>query len=95
LIKQFTNYLYTKETVMALLKIGKHLANDPQTIMSIYKAFESVEALGEDEFHRFLVYRVKGQGVPSEDKSITAKFVADLSGNTRITEWSLANKLDV
>lgn len=80
---------------MALLKIGKHLANDPQTIKSIFDAFESVEPLGEDTFNRFLVYRVLGQGVPKEDASITAKFVADMNGNTRIREWSYAKKLDV
>lgn len=79
---------------MALLKIGKHLANDPQTIMSIYKTFESVEPIGEDTFNRFLVYRVQGQGVPKDDKSITAKFAADMSGNTRILEWRNASELD-
>jgi hypothetical protein len=76
---------------MALLRLAHSIANDPNSIKAIYRAFQDVEQLNES-YHTgpYRYFRVKGQGAPENDRVIEAEFVSDINGVTRIKSWQEA-----
>lgn len=75
---------------MALVLISKELITDPETIIALHKAFELVEELpemGQQPGTLYKTFRVKGNGVPNDDKYIDLSFGIQLGGKPRVTSW--------
>lgn len=83
---------------MALTQVIKEIANDPDGLKALNKAFHYVEEIpfkGSAELmnaQMFKTFRVKGQGVPDSDTYIRLRFERTLKGETKLTSWDYADK---
>lgn len=83
---------------MALTQIIKEIANDPDGLKALGRAFHLVQEVpfqGPPEVAKAQLYktfRIKGQGVPDSDKYVRVLFERTLKGQARVASWTPADQ---